>query len=178
MRIMVIFAHPLGDSFNAALHRTAANALRESGHEVDDCDLYAEGFDPVMSAKERRCYHDDPRNRAAVEGYVERLAAEALILLPSDVVFRATGDPEGAARSCADAGHIEHLGAVVTYGRPRYAALDGRPAAPHPDAVSVLADRHAGDADLSGTIPHDGVSEAQRQRFITRVDRAMRRFGR
>ena len=27
MRIMVIFAHPLEDSFNAALHRTVVNAL-------------------------------------------------------------------------------------------------------------------------------------------------------
>ena len=48
---------------------------------VDDCDLYAEGFNPVMSAEERRHYHDATRNRAPVAGYVERLlAAEALIL--------------------------------------------------------------------------------------------------
>ncbi len=50
MRIMVIFAHLLEDSSNAALHRTVVNALRECRHEVDDCDLYAEGFDPVMGA--------------------------------------------------------------------------------------------------------------------------------
>ena len=30
MRIMVIFAHPLEDSFNAALHRTVVTALRET----------------------------------------------------------------------------------------------------------------------------------------------------
>ena len=69
MRIMVIFAHPLEDSFNAALHRTVVTALRETGHEVDDCDLYAEGFDPVMGAEERRHYHDTTRNRAPVAGY-------------------------------------------------------------------------------------------------------------
>jgi NAD(P)H dehydrogenase (quinone) len=66
MRVMVVYAHPLDDSFNAALHRTVVNALRESGHEVDDCDLYAENFNPVMSAEERRHYHDETRNRAPV----------------------------------------------------------------------------------------------------------------
>jgi putative NADPH-quinone reductase len=57
MRVMVIFAHPLEDSFNAALHRTVMTALHESGHQVDDCDLYAEGFNPVLGAEERRYYH-------------------------------------------------------------------------------------------------------------------------
>jgi len=32
-------------------------ALRRGGHQVDDCDLYAEGFDPVMTAAERRAYN-------------------------------------------------------------------------------------------------------------------------
>jgi NAD(P)H dehydrogenase (quinone) len=81
MRIMVLFAHPLEDSFNAALHRTVVTALRESGHEVDDCDLYAEGFDPVLNAEERRYYHDETGNRAPVACYVERLlAADAMVL--------------------------------------------------------------------------------------------------
>ncbi len=81
MRVMVIYAHPLDDSFNAALHRTAVTALREAGHQVDDCDLYAEGVNPVLSAEERRRYHDETRNRVPVAGYVDRiLAAEALVL--------------------------------------------------------------------------------------------------
>ena len=50
MRVLVIFAHPLADSFAAALHRAVIAQLRRGGHEVDDCDLYAEGFDPVLTA--------------------------------------------------------------------------------------------------------------------------------
>ena len=57
-------------------------ALTEAGHEVDDCDLYAEDFEPVMSRAERLNYHDTSCNRAAVDPYVERLlAAEAIVFV-------------------------------------------------------------------------------------------------
>ena len=53
--------------------------LRKRGHEVDDCDLNAEGFDPVMSRQDRLDYHDVAVNRTRVGPYVERLlAADAL----------------------------------------------------------------------------------------------------
>jgi NAD(P)H dehydrogenase (quinone) len=81
MRVLVIFAHPLPESFHAALHQDVLTALREAGHVVDDLDLYAEGFDPVLGAQERRAYHDLALNRAPMAGYIERLlAAEALVL--------------------------------------------------------------------------------------------------
>jgi putative NADPH-quinone reductase len=48
MRVLVLFAHPLADSFHAALHRDVLAALHAAGHTVDDLDLYAEGFDPVL----------------------------------------------------------------------------------------------------------------------------------
>ena len=57
MRVLLIHAHPLADSLAAALHRVIIETLRHAGHEVDDCDLYAEGFDPVLSASERRAYN-------------------------------------------------------------------------------------------------------------------------
>jgi len=40
MRVHVIYAHPLADSFAASWR---------SGHQVDDCDLCGERFDPVQS---------------------------------------------------------------------------------------------------------------------------------
>ncbi|MGV8840280.1 MAG: NAD(P)H-dependent oxidoreductase [Bauldia sp.] len=81
MRVLVLYAHPVADSFASSLHRTIVQMLRAAGHEVDDCDLYAEDFDPVLSAEEWRRHHDVPANRAAVEGYVDRvLAAEAIVL--------------------------------------------------------------------------------------------------
>src|SRR5664279_2866054 len=81
MRILVLFAHPVETSFAAAAHKVLVETLRKRGHEVDDCDLYAEAFNPVMSREERIVYHDVPENRRAVEPYVQRLlAAEALVL--------------------------------------------------------------------------------------------------
>jgi putative NADPH-quinone reductase len=81
MRVLVLYAHPSPESFGAALHGEAVKGLTEAGHEVDDCDLYAEGFDPVLSLPERAGYHDLASNVDPVAGYVARLrAAEALVL--------------------------------------------------------------------------------------------------
>jgi NAD(P)H dehydrogenase (quinone) len=52
MNILLILAHPNPASFNHAIARTVADTVRESGHEVWLHDLYAEGFDPVMTAAE------------------------------------------------------------------------------------------------------------------------------
>jgi putative NADPH-quinone reductase len=82
MRVLILFAHPCEESFGAALHAKAVEVLRKAGHEVDDCDLYAENFQPVLSAAERRTYHDITRNREPVATYVERLKrAEALVIV-------------------------------------------------------------------------------------------------
>lgn len=51
--VLVILAHPDGkNSFNAAIARTAVVALEESGYSPVLRDLYAEGFDPVMTLEE------------------------------------------------------------------------------------------------------------------------------
>ncbi|ARO15025.1 NAD(P)H dehydrogenase protein [Ketogulonicigenium robustum] len=81
MKVHVIYAHPQEDSFNAALHRTVVDSLREAGHEVDDLDLYKDGFNPVLSRHDRDTYHDVPANRALVDDYVRRLeSCDALVL--------------------------------------------------------------------------------------------------
>ena len=49
MRILVVYAHPEEHSFVGALHVRICERLRARGHEIDDLDLYAERFDPVMS---------------------------------------------------------------------------------------------------------------------------------
>jgi putative NADPH-quinone reductase len=81
MRIFILYANPSDSSFGAALHTTVIESLR-SRHELDDCDLYAEAFDPVMTRQERHNYHDTAKNRSDVEPFVGRLlAAEGLILV-------------------------------------------------------------------------------------------------
>lgn len=82
MRVLVLYCHPVEASFNAAVHRAVVENLAAAGHTVDDCDLYAEGFQPVLTRAERIGYHDLETNRAPVQGYVDRLlAAEALVLV-------------------------------------------------------------------------------------------------
>ncbi|MBV9860411.1 MAG: NAD(P)H-dependent oxidoreductase [Alphaproteobacteria bacterium] len=81
MRVLVIYAHPLRDSFASALHQRILAALQAGGHTVDDCDLYAERFDPVLKAAERRAYNTGEPDLGAVAPHVGRLrSAEALIL--------------------------------------------------------------------------------------------------
>jgi NAD(P)H dehydrogenase (quinone) len=82
MRVLLLYCHPNPESYVAALHRKAAETLIAAGHEVDVCDLYAEGFNPVLSREERIGYHDHATNTQPVLAYVERLRrAEALVLV-------------------------------------------------------------------------------------------------
>ena len=72
MRFLVIYAHPVKDSFVSALHQCAVTALKGAGHEVDDCDLYAEGFQPVLSREERIAYHNVGANHGHAAKEIER----------------------------------------------------------------------------------------------------------
>ena len=82
MNVLVLFAHPVETSFQAAVHETVVETLSARGHTVDDCDLYAENFNPCLSREERLAYHDLEADRSAIQPYVDRLrAAEALILV-------------------------------------------------------------------------------------------------
>ena len=81
MNVFVLFAHPVESSYNASLHRLIVERLTAKGHVVDDCDLYAEDFDPRLTRAERLVYHDEGGNIETVRGYVERVRrAEALVL--------------------------------------------------------------------------------------------------
>jgi putative NADPH-quinone reductase len=73
MRVLVLFAHPVETSFGAVLQAAAVEALRGRGHEVDDCDLNAEGFDPVMTRQDCLDYYDLAANRGRVAPCVDRL---------------------------------------------------------------------------------------------------------
>jgi len=139
MRTLVLFAHPCPESFSAALHATVTGSLSGRGWEVDDCDLNAEGFSPVLTEAERRGYHEVGANIAPVASYVERLrAAEALVLvfpvwnfgypailkgffdrvfLPG-VSFRLEGGKVVPNRT-----HVRRLAAVTTYGGNRMRAM-------------------------------------------------------
>ena len=141
MRVHVVFAHPLPSSFAAAVHRRIVDGLQARGHQVDDLDLYAERFDPVMTRAEREAHYRVGSNLAGVERYVERLrAAEALVLcfptwwygMPAilkgwfDRVWLpgvAFHNPPGGGTIKRGLTNIRTLMVVTTYNAPRWFML-------------------------------------------------------
>jgi putative NADPH-quinone reductase len=137
MRVLVIYCHPRPDSFSAALRDQAVAGLAASGHSVELRDLYAEGFDPVLSSTQRGAYFDESENRRGLEDHVDALlSAEGLMLvyptwwfgmpamlkgwldrvwLPG-VSFRLDG--RKALRPLLT--NIRRIAVVTTYGSPRW----------------------------------------------------------
>lgn len=82
MQVLVVLAHPLKESFAASVARTVVATLEDKGHTVDLLDLYAEDFDPRLSAAERSSYMTGNYDLSAMQPYAERLkAADGLILV-------------------------------------------------------------------------------------------------
>jgi NAD(P)H dehydrogenase (quinone) len=82
MRVLVIFAHPLEDSYGAALRDVVIQSLEGGGHTIDLCDLYREAFDPVLSVRERQTYRNTASNSANVTEHVHRLQqAEGVVFV-------------------------------------------------------------------------------------------------
>jgi NAD(P)H dehydrogenase (quinone) len=188
-RALVLYAHPCDESFGSALHGHIVETLKKRGWDVDDCDLYAEGFQPVLTPEERRGYHDVPANLAPVQNYVDRLqAAEALILsfpvwnfgypailkgffdrvfLPG-VSFRLEN-----GQVVPNLTHIRALAAVTTYGGTRFrAALAGDP----PRKCVTRALWHVTRPDRMRYLAlydMNRASDTKRTAFIDRVRREM-----
>ena len=190
MKALILFAHPCEESFGAALHTKIVETLSARGWDIDDCDLNAEGFQPVLTAEERRAYHDEPENCGPVQPYVDRLrAADALIFsfpvwnfgYPAilkgflDRVFL-----PGVSFKLVDGKvapnltHIKKLAAVTTYGGTRLRAFGaGDPPRKHftravwhvtrPDKMRYLA-----------LYDMNRATDADRARFLAKVEREMR----
>jgi NAD(P)H dehydrogenase (quinone) len=194
MRVLYVYCHPLDDSFHAAIRKEALAGLAEAGHEVDLLDLYAEGFDPVLTAERRRDYHDPERNRRNNEAYVERLmAANALVVQFPTWSF---GPPAmlkgwfdrmfgpGIALDLSDPGHakptlqhIERITGIATYGRPRWQAI-GMADPPRKIIKRYLPWFTGGIARVRYyALYHMNIATPEkRRRFLAKVRREMSRF--
>jgi putative NADPH-quinone reductase len=140
MRVLVVYCHPVPESFCAALRDAAVETLKARGDQVRLVDLYAEKFDPVMQPDERRRYNNGPPADPALTPYVEQLQwAEAVLFvyptwwygLPAmlkgffDRVW-ATGvvfdlAPQGGIVSRIS--HIRRIGIVTTCGANRFLSI-------------------------------------------------------
>lgn len=196
MRILVIHAHPVETSYNAALARAACSALRRAGHEVDLLDLYAEGFEAAMAREERLAYHDPAAMPPAIAAQAARLArAEGIVfiypvwsfgvpailkgwfdrVLRPGIAFRLK--PNGRAEFLLT--HVRALAAVATYGQSWAVARLAIGDLPRAQimrlfrrycAPGVRARYHA----LYAMNRRDQVA---RERFLATVEAAMERFG-
>jgi putative NADPH-quinone reductase len=192
MRVLVLYAHPVETSFGAALHRAVVGGLAARGHEVDDLDLYAEGFEPVLTRAERLGYHDLASNRAAVAPYVERLlAAEALALVSPVWNFGHPAILKGfldrvflpGVTFTLEGGRLKptlrlrRLLAVHTYGATRWQAmLAGDP--PRRVVKTILGRLLTGGAGVRYLALYgmNTATEARRRRFLDRVATEMDGF--
>lgn len=191
MRVLVLYAHPDPDSYCAALHATVLDALRRAGHEVDDLDLYREGFDPVLTLEERRAYHEVPGNREFVASYVERLErAEGLVLVHPVWNFGMPAIMKGfldrvflpgvsfrieRGRAAPNLRRVRFLAGITTYGATRWrAAVMGDP--PRKIVTRMLRVLAAPRAKVVYLPLHDmnRASDLDRQVFLAKVARTLR----
>ena len=194
MRVLVVYCHPVETSFHAALHQEVLRNLHAAGHEVDDWDLYAEGFNPVMSREERLGYHEVPANRDKVQSHVDRLMrAEAIVfcfptwcfglpamlkgwfdrLLMPGVAFDIS-DPANVKPMLT---HIKRISAVVTYGRPRWMAwYMGDPPRKIVTRYMLRLTATQARVDYHAHYHMNVATEPQLKRFMQRVGRAMASF--
>lgn len=194
MNILVIYCHPNPESFTAAVKDRAIASLKEAGHGVDLIDLYAEGFDPVMSRDERAGYHTREENRRPVEAHLARVqAADGLLFIYPTwwygqpamlkgwldrvlIPHEAFSMPEGNQPIRGLMTNIRFLGAITSLGSPLWWWwIVGRP------GQRILM---TGIRALCGPICKtkwlalhriDVVGEKERKAFLDRVDFAMSR---
>jgi len=193
MRVLVLHSHPLDESYGRALYRQTCESLEKAGHEVDGCNLYAEGFDPVLSARDRSIYHTYPDNTDLVKPYVERLRqAEALVIVTPVWNFGFPAMLKGYfdrvwlpgvsfkledGRLTPTLRHIRKLSAVMTYGAtPLRAFLAGNP--PKKIVTRVLRAQIKLGAPVKYLAHYDmnNCTEQTRAAFLERVKTEMERF--
>ena len=193
MRVLVLHSHPLEESFGRALCKLTCESLENAGHEVDGCNLYEEGFDPVLSAHDRRVYHDIPDNLSLVQPYVERLRKAGALVIVSPVwnfgfpamlkgYFDRVWLP-GVSFDLVDGKltptlrHIRKLAAVMTYGAtPMRAFLAGNP--PKKIVKRVIRGQIKTGAPVKYLAHYDmnNCTEQTRSAFMARVRCAIENF--
>ena len=197
MRVHIVFAHPSPTSFTAAVRDRVVGALTAKGHEVDELDLYAARFDPVLTPAEWAAHVNGGANIASVAAEVERLRkADALVLifptwwfgLPAilkgwfdrvwapGVAFHLATGGGGLRRGLAN---IRHFWVVTTHGSPWWviAAGLGNPGRRVlMRGFTPLIARGATTRFLA-LYDMDRAERPRLERFLARVERTFRFFG-
>lgn len=82
MRLLAVLAHPFDGSLGAALLGAVREGANAGGHSLRVLDLYAEGFEPAISAEELKHYNDPDKVPEELRPHVEALAwAEGIVFV-------------------------------------------------------------------------------------------------
>jgi NAD(P)H dehydrogenase (quinone) len=196
MRALVVYCHPLAESFVRAVRDQVLQSLRSGGAEVRLTDLYADGFDPTFSAAERAA-HLEPGLAPSLQRYADDLAwCDTVVLVYPTwwsgqpamlqgwmervwVKGVAWDLPAGSNRLHARLKNVRRLVAVSTHGSSKFVnAIEGE-AGKRTLTRSLRAMCHP----LTRThwiamYGIDSSSDADRAKFLTTVDRKLSRIAR
>ncbi|MEZ5666871.1 MAG: NAD(P)H-dependent oxidoreductase [Alphaproteobacteria bacterium] len=186
---LIVYCHPVEDSFAAALRDRVAGAFRRAGANCTVLDLYAEGFDPVLGRDERLAHLDHdlrPADLAAHFAALER--ADLLVFvyptwwygppamlkgwidrtMRAGVAFRL---PPGADVIEPMLTRVRRIVVVTTYGSPwwliRYVGDAGRRIIAR--GLQLICP-NAGRPVWLALYGMDTASALQRSRFLERVE--------
>lgn len=196
MKALVVYCHPKGDSFTAAIRDLVVEKLAARGAELRVADLYARGFNPVLSAEEFDLYLDADANTGLVAQDVADLQwCDTLIfvyptwwyglpamlkgwldrVLVPEVAFLMPDDAHRDIRPGLT--HIRRLGVFTTCGASRW--LTFFVGAPGKRTlfrgVGLLCGRPLKKA-FAAHYRMDGSTPASRKAHLDRVARTMDRF--
>lgn len=73
MRVLIVYCHPNPESYTAAVRDVVRRNAEAAGAEVRVLDLYANGFDPVLSQGELEAYETVPGNTQPVQDHVDAI---------------------------------------------------------------------------------------------------------
>jgi NAD(P)H dehydrogenase (quinone) len=70
VRVLVVYTHPSPSSYTASVLTRVLAGLDAAGHDVDLINLYACGFDPLLTADERFRSGDDPLTAPLIQEHI------------------------------------------------------------------------------------------------------------
>ncbi|MGB0111737.1 MAG: NAD(P)H-dependent oxidoreductase [Ilumatobacteraceae bacterium] len=195
-RVLVVYCHPLDDSFVAAVRDRVLAGLDQGGADIRVTDLYADGFDPLFDADDHAS-HMSPGAPPSLRSHTDDLQwCDMLVLVyptwwgGQPAMLKGWIDrvwvngvawtlPDGANRLSPRLRNVRRLVAVTTHGSPkRINALEGEGGKRtltrslrlmcHPLARTTWLPLYAVDT----------ISEDRRTAFLDRVERRLARLAR
>jgi len=192
VRTLLVHAHPVPDSYSAALRDRAAAALRERGDEVDVLDLYRDGFDPYLGADEWSPDTPGGEDLPELRPYIARLrrADHLVFVYPTwfggpPAMFKGWLDRvwvagvafdkvPGSNRPRARLHHIRSITVVTTYGSSRRVnLLEGEPGKLLVRRWLRVLCRPLARATWLALYGMDNATDVERAAFLDRVGRAL-----